>query len=251
MTFETVPSGCSWATSAPGAPVSYRGDAIIRTTARSGTPDAVDSIHIRYASGGTSTIAFRTYEGGRESFQAATCHVVWMDEEPPHSIYVEALMRTATVGGVLLATFTPLRGLSATALHFLPAGRAPENPQAGPYVTFIEWSDVPHLSDETKTELLQSISSVNARRADKGAPQLGSGALYPIPEEDVVSDPFEFPAWYRHVYGMDVGWNRTAAVWGALDPSSICSSTRNTIAARPSRRSTRRRSGRAASGSLG
>lgn len=52
----------------------------------------------------------------------------------------------------------------------------------------------------------------------KGIPQLGSGAIYPVEESDVVIQPFQIPLWYRHAYGLDVGWNRTAAVWGAIDP---------------------------------
>jgi Terminase RNaseH-like domain len=35
-----------------------------------------------------------------------------------------------------------------------------------------------------------------------------------------VCEPFEIPAWYRRVYALDVGWNRTACLWGALDPES-------------------------------
>lgn len=41
-----------------------------------------------------------------------------------------------------------------------------------------------------------------------------------MPEDDIICEPFEFPAWYRFVYALDVGWSRTAAVWGALDPES-------------------------------
>jgi hypothetical protein len=30
-------------------------------------------------------------------------------------------------------------------------------------------------------------------------------------------DPFKIPDYYRRVYGLDVGWNRTACLWGAHD----------------------------------
>ena len=52
----------------------------------------------------------------------------------------------------------------------------------------------------------------------KGVPSLGAGAIYPVPEDDILVDPFEFPAWYRHSYALDVGWNRTAALWQAYSP---------------------------------
>ncbi len=32
-------------------------------------------------------------------------------------------------------------------------------------------------------------------------------------------DPFEIPAHWPRSYGLDVGWNKTAAVWGAIDRS--------------------------------
>ena len=35
--------------------------------------------------------------------------------------------------------------------------------------------------------------------------------------EVFIVDPFPIPAFWPKVYGFDVGWNRTAAVWGAWD----------------------------------
>jgi hypothetical protein len=38
-----------------------------------------------------------------------------------------------------------------------------------------------------------------------------------VPESDFLVDPFEIPVFWPRGYGMDVGWNNTAAVWGAHD----------------------------------
>jgi hypothetical protein len=46
---------------------------------------------------------------------------------------------------------------------------------------------------------------------------LGSGAIYPVLEEDILVDDFAIPAHWPRAYGMDVGWKKTAAIWGALD----------------------------------
>ena len=51
----------------------------------------------------------------------------------------------------------------------------------------------------------------------KGVPQLGSGAIFPVPETDILIDDFEIPAHYARGYGLDGGWNCTAAVWLAHD----------------------------------
>lgn len=54
----------------------------------------------------------------------------------------------------------------------------------------------------------------------KGVPVLGSGVIYPVPESAILVDDFELPEFWPKAYGMDVGWKRTAAVWGAWDRSS-------------------------------
>lgn len=79
------------------------------------------------------------------------------------------------------------------------------------------WDDVPHLSKEQKDELWTSIPAYQRDARSKGIPQLGSGAIYPVPESDIIVDPFTLPVYWPRSYGMDVGWNRTAAIWGAHD----------------------------------
>jgi hypothetical protein len=46
---------------------------------------------------------------------------------------------------------------------------------------------------------------------------LGSGAIYPVPESEFVIPPIELPVHWRRAYALDVGWNRTAALFGAYD----------------------------------
>lgn len=46
---------------------------------------------------------------------------------------------------------------------------------------------------------------------------LGRGAIYPVGESEFVVPPFAIPEHYPRGYGMDVGWHRTATVWGAMD----------------------------------
>lgn len=79
------------------------------------------------------------------------------------------------------------------------------------------WDDVPHLTAEAKAELWESIPPYQRDARSKGVPQLGSGAIYPVPESDIVCDPFQIPSYWPRSYGLDVGWNRTAAIFGALD----------------------------------
>ncbi len=90
---------------------------------------------------------------------------------------------------------------------------------ASKYTVMAGWNDVPHLNEQTKRELLASTPPYLRDARSKGIPSLGSGAIYPIPLEDVICHPFQIPPFWRRGYGFDVGWNRTAAVWLAEDPT--------------------------------
>jgi len=196
------------------------GDCIVNTTAKGGgVPHAVDTIFVRHSSGGVSRVVLKSYDQKRKSFQGTEQDIIWLDEEPPLDIYTKCLIRTMTTNGLIMCTFTPLLGLSDVVLSFLPGGKlSTENTRK--FVVMATWDDAPHLSDRDKEELWDSIPPFQRDARAKGIPQLGSGAIYPVPESEFVCMPFEIPDYWPRIYGLDVGWNRTAAVWGAVDPES-------------------------------
>lgn len=85
------------------------------------------------------------------------------------------------------------------------------------YVVQAGWDDAAHLSPEAKKALIDSFPPHERDARTKGIPQLGSGAIYPVPESEIVVDPFEWPYYWKQVFALDVGWNRTAAVWAVHD----------------------------------
>lgn len=87
------------------------------------------------------------------------------------------------------------------------------------YLVQAGWDDVPHLDEKTKKELLSSTQPYLREARSKGTPSLGAGAIYPIPLEEVQVEPFAIPAYWKRAYALDVGWNRTACLWIAYDPS--------------------------------
>ncbi len=87
------------------------------------------------------------------------------------------------------------------------------------YLVNAGWSDIPHLDEQTKRELLDSTMPYLRDARSKGEPSMGAGAVWPISLDDVLVDPFEIPKYWPRSYGLDVGWNKTAAVWGAIDRS--------------------------------
>lgn len=88
------------------------------------------------------------------------------------------------------------------------------------YVVQSGWDDAPHLSPEARAELEGAYPPHERDARIRGIPQLGAGAIYPVPESEIVVHPFELPVLWRRVYALDVGWNRTAAIWGAHDTQS-------------------------------
>lgn len=84
------------------------------------------------------------------------------------------------------------------------------------------WDDVPHLDEKTKAELLAGYPPHMRDARSKGIPTQGIGAVYPVPEEDLLVDPFPIPTWWPRAYALDAGWKRTAAIWGAMDESVDC-----------------------------
>jgi len=191
------------------------GDAIGKIAWKVGYPSLIDTAQVRHKSGGWSTIGLKQYEQGRGAFEGTAKHVIWFDEEPPVNVYTEALTRTATTGGIVLVTFTPLEGYTDVVKMFLDV----DAPDHRAYVT-MTWDDVPHMTQEEKDKLLASYMPHERDARTKGVPSLGRGAIYPVPETDVVCDPFKLPLYWPRFYGMDVGWNRTAVVWFAHDLES-------------------------------
>ncbi len=51
-----------------------------------------------------------------------------------------------------------------------------------------------------------------------GRPTIGSGLVFPVPEDKLLVDPFPIPEEYQRIGGIDFGWDHpTAVVWIAYD----------------------------------
>jgi phage terminase large subunit-like protein len=191
-------------------------DAILDKSMRAGTPDAIDFAWIRYVSGGASHVTLKTYEQGREAFDGDAVHVIWLDEEPELPIYTESLLRTMTTKGIVYLTFTPLQGISDVVKQFL----YPEQGQQKKFYINATWNDAPHLDEETRKKYFASIPPHQRKARTEGVPDLGAGVIYPIAESEITVQNFRIPDHWPRAYGLDTGWNWTAAVWGARDRES-------------------------------
>ena len=192
-------------------------DCLLKTSSNRGLANAVDTIFVKHISGGISQLGFKSYDQKRESFQGTEKDLIYLDEEMSLEIYTECLLRTMTNNGLIMLTFTPLMGMSETVMAFLPGGQIGEHAEGSKYVVMGTWDDAAHLTQEVKDELWKSIPPFQRDARSKGIPQLGAGAIFPVPETDVVVPDMEIPKHWPRCYALDVGWNRTAALWGAIN----------------------------------
>lgn len=199
-----------------------------KISSKPGTPNARAEAYIKHvdSSGredGYSKVQFKSYISGPEVFMGTEYDIILMDEEPPSDVYSEALMRTATTKGIIICCFTPLNGISEVFLSFVPDLKPPENGVVNKYryTQVITWDDMPpHLGEEEKANIKSGLLPHEVGARTTGIPMVGAGAVYQVNPDDFLVDSFTIPPKWERAYGMDVGWNKTAAIWAAQDPNS-------------------------------
>ena len=182
------------------------------TVRKAGVPNAMNSLVVRHVTGGWSRLGFKAYEMGKEKWMGEQVDVIWLDEEPPPSIYSQALTRTADRGGNVYLTFTPEQGMTAIIAQFInDIKKGQEMIQAG-------WDDAPHMTRSIRDQILQALPPHERKMREKGIPQLGSGLVFPIVEEEILCDPIDIPNHWPRLCGIDFGWDHpTACAWIAWD----------------------------------
>lgn len=185
-------------------------DSIKDKSMKRGVADAIDTMVIKFGGGGDlqateSLLGFKSYDQGREKFQAETLDFVWLDEEPDADIYTESLTRTNATGGIVYMTFTPLKGMSDVVKRFLM------EKVAGSCVTSMTIDDAEHYTPEQRAAIIASYPAHEREARTKGIPTLGSGRIFPIEEELIKIDPFDIPRHWPQICGIDFGWDHPSA----------------------------------------
>lgn len=206
-----------------------------------GVPQGVDLVQVKHRSGGWSMIGFKNYEQPIEAFYGTAQHWIWADEIIPIDRYNECLVRTMTTSGLMYVTFTPLKGITPLVAKFCEdadylagakriIGLRPKDgeeddidqPDSLSFKAIVQagWDDAPWLGEDQKAKMIASSEPYLVETRRTGVPSMGSGNVYPISMDTMIVDPFEIPRHFRKLFALDVGWNRTACLWGAVDPSS-------------------------------
>jgi len=180
-------------------------------------PEAVEIVRVRHATGGTSQLTFKSYEQGRGKWQGETLNCVWLDEEPPEDIYMEALSRTNATRGMIYLTFTPLMGVTGVVLRFL------KETHVDRHDTQMEIEDAEHIPAEERARIIASYPAHERDARTRGVPILGSGRVFPFPRDMLEWEPIPIPRHWARLGGLDFGWDHpTAAVRIAHDRDSDC-----------------------------
>lgn len=177
------------------------GNCLAARTRRMGVSNALDSVTVRHATGGLSSLYLKAYEQGRGKWQATTVDYVWFDEEPPEDVYYEGITRTNATGGLIAVTFTPLLGMSNVVARYLM------DESADRIVTTMTIDDAEHYTPEDRARIIASYPAHEREARTKGIPSLGSGLIFPVLEEEIIVQPLAIPAHWAQINGIDFGYD--------------------------------------------
>lgn len=71
--------------------------------------------------------------------------------------------------------------------------------------------DALHFTDEQRKEIISSYPSYELEARTKGIPVLGSGRIFPVPEDSITCEHRDFPKHWPRIGGCDFGWDHPAA----------------------------------------
>lgn len=86
------------------------------------------------------------------------------------------------------------------------------------HLTRMTIDDADHYTPEERAAIVASYPAHEREARAKGVPVLGSGRIFPIPQESIEIDAFEIPDYWPQIGALDFGWDHpTAAVCLAWD----------------------------------
>jgi phage terminase large subunit-like protein len=138
-------------------------------------------VEVAHISGGTSYLLFANYTQEVRQMQGFKLNLAVFDEQPPDDFFSEIVTRTATTQGVVLCSFTPLKGLNGLVSKFW-------NRETGYDFVRVAWTDVPEhdpwsepfLLAETRAQLERDYLPHEREARIAGKPVMGQGAVFQI-----------------------------------------------------------------------
>jgi len=138
-------------------------------------------IEIKHRTGAMSYLLFANYTQEVRQLQGFKLNLAVFDEQPPDDFFSEIVTRTATTQGMVLCSFTPLKGLNGLVSKFW-------NKEQGYDYIRVSWDDVPthdpwgepFLLMETRAQLARDYLPHEREARMQGKPVMGKGSVFPI-----------------------------------------------------------------------
>jgi hypothetical protein len=194
---------------------------VVEVTRGLGSPNLIRSALVKHKNGKLSRVELRAYTQsktgtGTLSFAGVELDYALVDEQAPDSIVYQVLTRLMTgnkgKGGAFVNGMTPELGLTPYLTDCF------EKQLAHRFVMRVSWDDAPHLTPEMQAKMLESIPAWQHAMRRDGVPTLGSGLIYPLPEDRITCEPFDIPPHFRVLRAIDLGYSHpTAGAWLAYD----------------------------------
>ncbi len=216
-------------------------DRIAKVVMRPGVPGGVDTFQVYNQCGDISTCGFKSYDQRIDAFVGVALDFVWEDEEPPQLVHNESFARLTTTMGLLINTVTPIQGLTPYLLMFEKQSDMLGGAERTIALTEEEqaefdkkprvkatvaagWGDAPWLDEQAKADLLADTPVHLKEARMTGKPSLGSGSIYPVELDQVLIEDVDWQSMkknhFKYINGIDVGWNKTAVPFCAVDPDT-------------------------------
>ncbi|MGL5964472.1 MAG: terminase large subunit domain-containing protein [Fusobacteriaceae bacterium] len=178
----------------------------------------VRSVRVKHIDGGWNTIQFFGAAQGQDRLMGAVVKYVWIDEEPKHNsmaIYSQCLTRTTTTDGHIMMTSTPEQGM--TDLQRMYA----EDETGLLHVDSASWDECPHITEKDIKRLLAGVPAFQHDMRRKGLPVLGSGAVFPYRDEDIMCEDLKPQSTWPILAALDFASVNDASVvvFCAYDPT--------------------------------
>jgi phage terminase large subunit-like protein len=153
---------------------------IHRDTMRSDGANCI-GVEIAHVSGGKSYLLFANYTQEVRQLQGFKLDLAVFDEQPPDDFFSEIVTRTATTQGMILCSFTPLKGLNGLVSKFW-------NREEGYDYIRVSWDDVPEydlwhepfLLNTTRQQLERDYLPHEREARMQGRPIMGKGAVFQV-----------------------------------------------------------------------
>ena len=155
-------------------------DCIVSDTMRGDGANCI-GCEIRHSSGGKSYLLFANYTQEVRQLQGFKLDLAVFDEQPPDDFFSEIVTRTATTQGMILCSFTPLKGLNGLVSKFW-------NREEGYDYIRVSWDDVPEydlwgepfLLNTTRRQLERDYLPHEREARMQGRPIMGKGAVFQL-----------------------------------------------------------------------